>query len=240
MGGLYTQPTSPITPRIIITIIILLLPIQWPLSSDTFGEQHRDTTPSQYTQNNNINDNFNPTQYKHTSFSAIPGSTSLLMMGPHSAPEMVAFKIYTGLFSSLGSAATSLSISGNNNTGSSNMASTTTTTTTRSWKPYNTANNVSFSSSLSSSASLPLLILDQDISPLTSPWLGARLTSEIGYSATKGSRSRNGNGGRPLSSTSLQTTGTTTTMMGNKQSASTSNDEDGGSLNPCKKQSPAI
>ena len=175
------------------------------VSSDTFGEQHQDTTPSQYTQNNNNNNNFNPTQYEYASFALVPGSTSLfkLMMGPHLAPERVAFKIYTEPFSSLGSAATSPSISGNNNTGSSNMASTTTTTTTRSWKPYNTTNNVSSSSSSSSSASLPLPILDQVISPLTSPWLGARPTSEIGNSVTKGGSSRNGNGGRPLSSTSL-------------------------------------
>ena len=77
-------------------------------ATDAFGEQHRDTTPSQYTpQSNNNNNNFNPTQYEHATFS-VPGSTSLsTTTGPHSAPERVAFKIYTGPFSSLGSAATS-------------------------------------------------------------------------------------------------------------------------------------
>ena len=65
--------------------------------------------------------------------------------------------------------------------------------------------------------SLPLLILDQDISPLTSPWLGARPTSEIGYGGTGANGNRNGNGSAgsptipPSSSSHYQTTNTSST-----------------------------
>ena len=85
----------------------------------------------------------------------------------------------------------------------------------------------------------PLTILDQDISPLTSPWLGAHPTSSHpNPSPTNLSHNQNQNANNSSASSSRHRAGSTTgTGAGSKRLASPSGEE-GGSAR--KRQSPAI
>ncbi|KAF8966649.1 hypothetical protein BDZ97DRAFT_2074060 [Flammula alnicola] len=147
-----------------------------------------------------------------------------ILSAPHSAPERIAFHIFTGSLPgggtipglTLGPAGTPAGV-GVGVDGNMSAAE--------------NARRASLSESPHHVQQMhQMQILDQDISPLTSPWLGAHPTT------TSSSSSSNPNA-RNVHRSSTSTSTSTSTGTSNKRTASSSGDE-GGSAR--KKQSPAI
>ncbi|KAH9478726.1 hypothetical protein JR316_0009186 [Psilocybe cubensis] len=168
------------------------------------------------------------------------------LVAPHSAPERVAFQIFQGPFPGGGGGIPGLTLGPagipvDDGQGQGRRMSLTES-------PRYTQGQGPAISHINQ-----MQILDQDISPLTSPWLGAHPTgsananqSNASPNASSGPSSRSRNAHRTSASASMGVTSSSSSAgkaggAGSKRTASSSGDEGGGgSGRSRKKQSPAI